>query len=120
MADNVKSIKDFEPVINQAGQVFASFPEELQDFLGELENPTLAIYAMQKSGVLEQLPYMAPQEAYYQVMQHMEKAQSFLNAPQNRVTGAPAPMKQVKGASAVKSSEEMSGKELLKRYKINS
>lgn len=95
-----KQSEDFAKVVPASAQEFDALSAEMQSMFFELENPTLAAYALAKEGKIEQLAYMSPYMAAVEIRQAEARGQQYLNQSSKKaVSNAPAPIQGAKGSS---------------------
>ena len=110
-----QSIPDFREVMDDNNDVFNDMPDNIAELFFHVEDGAIAAYNLAKAGKLEKLAYMNPAVAALEIYKAQE---GFPN--QKKVTSAPKPINSLKGNGAgQKSTEEMSGKELLKQYRLS-
>lgn len=105
-------IPDFAQVVDEYADIADTFSPELQRVFLEADDAALAFYNLAKEGKLQSLAQMSPYKAAMEIAIAQTKKPSL-----NRVTSAPDPIKGVSSrGSSTKSTDEMSGEELLKKY----
>lgn len=110
-----QSIPDFREVMDDNNDVFNDMPDNIAELFFQVEDGAIAAYNLAKAGKLDKLAYMNPAVAALEIY----KAQDgFPN--QKKATSAPKPISPLKGnGTGQKSTDEMSGKELLKQYRLS-
>jgi chromosome segregation ATPase len=110
-----KEIPDFREVMDDNVDVFNDMPDDIAELFFQVEDGAIAAYNLAKAGKLERLASMNPAVAALEIY----KAQEGFPA-QKKVVPAPKPISTLKGTGAgQKSTDEMSGKELLKQYRLS-
>ncbi len=108
-----QEIPDFRNVWEQSQDIFNEMPEQIAELFFHVDDGALAAYNLAKSGKLESLSYKHPSVAAMEIYAAQK-------APVKQVTNAPKPIRPLRGnGSGQKSTDEMSGKELLKKYRIS-
>lgn len=92
--------QDFAKVISANTEKLDLLPEEVQNLFFELENPTLAVYALAKENKIELLTFMSPYMAAVEIAKAQDRGQKYLQETgKKQVSNAPAPIQGLKGAS---------------------
>lgn len=120
-ANLAKEIPDFAETMVAYADFAEDLPPAIQNMFLEADNGALAFYNMAKSGTLENLMGMTPYQAVLAIDAAARKGGR--TATQQPMQGQPAPQphKPIQGARGVspgRSEDSLSGKELLKRYKL--
>lgn len=109
-------IPDFVQISVANTDILQELPPYVSQAILNAEDGALAFYTLAKTGQLEHLASMTPVQAAYAVARAEMDGQKYLTKP---TTQAPPPLKGARGASSVASDEDLSGKELLKKYGVS-
>lgn len=112
-AEYAKAIPDFESVVNEYADYADDFPEYIVQAFYEADDAAIAFYNLAKQGKLQELSTMSP----FKAAMVIAKAQ---DAPmiQPKVQ-TPKPMAPARGTGITsKPLDDLSGKDLLKRWKL--
>lgn len=119
MGEVSKIIPDMQQTLQKAAPYVENVSPEIERIFYELEEPALALYALQKEGRVQEVANMTPALAAAVLVQAEQRGAQYLAHMQSRrTTNAPDPMRGAKGTSKIKSEDSMSGSELLKKYKL--
>lgn len=120
-ANLAKEIPDFAETMVAYADFAEELPPAIQNMFLENDNGALAFYNMAKSGTLENLMGMTPYQAVLAIEAAARKGGRTPTQQPIQSQPAPQPHKPIQGARGVspgRSDESLSGKELLKRYKL--
>lgn len=118
VSEYAKQSDDFANVVRDHAAEFDTLPQEVAAMFYDLENPSLAAYAIAKEGKIDNLKYMSPYMAASEIMAAQERGRRYLDqTSKKQVSKAPAPINAIKGkSSGSKSLADMSPDELVKKY----
>lgn len=112
-AEFAKQVTDYEQTVyGDYGDFMQNLPTQVAEALLEADNASLALYALAKEGLLEQLEDMSPYRLAIEIGKAEIRGQSYL-VPK-KTTNAPTPMR---GAKGITTSKPLSGKEALAMLK---
>lgn len=101
-AQYAKQSEDFANVVPANADRFNNLSDEVQSMFFDLENPTLAAYALAKEGKIEQLAFMSPYMAAVEIRNAEARGLQYLQSgSKKQVSNAPLPVNAVKGTSKV-------------------
>lgn len=113
VVEHKKIIPDFETVVNESADIADELPEYIVNAFYEADDGAMAFYNLAKQGKLEELATMSPYKAAM-VIARSQDAPVF--QPKNP---APKPMAPARGSGVTsKPLDDLSGKDLLKRWKL--
>lgn len=111
--EHKKSIPDFETIVNESADIADELPEYIVNAFYEADDGAMAFYNLAKQGKLEELATMSPYKAAM-VIARAQDAHVF-----QQKTQSPRPMAPAKGTGITsKPLDDLSGKDLLKRWKL--
>lgn len=111
--EHKKVIPDFETVVNESADIADELPEYIVNAFYEADDGAMAFYNLAKQGKLEELAAMSPYKAAM-VIARAQDAPVFQTKNQ-----APKPMAPARGTGITsKPLDDLSGKDLLKRWKL--
>lgn len=118
--ETAKDLPDLTQVISQYSDVIEQADPAIKEIITDMDNPSLAVYTLAKMGKLENVLYSNPALAAQYLAQAELLGTQHLNEQRARkVTKAPEPMRGAKGVgNASKSTDSMSGEELLRHFKL--
>ncbi|MDE2104515.1 MAG: hypothetical protein KGL39_45185 [Patescibacteria group bacterium] len=120
------AIPDYAQFIEDNGQILQQLPFAAQKtILSSSDHPLLALYALDKAGELGRLFEAQTPQQLAQVMKAatdyaLQNVRSWVDPKllqTTQVKPAPKPISSAKGNATVKSEDDLSGKELLKKYR---
>ena len=109
-----QSIPDFRGIWEESQDIFNEMPAEIAELFFHVEDGAMAAYNLAKAGKLETLSYKNPAVAAMEIYEAQRVPMV------RKVTSASTPITPLRGnGSGQKSTDEMSGKELLKQYRLS-
>ena len=115
-AELIKALPDVRRALSENAEFLNNMPKHVAEALANAEDPTLAFYALERDGVLEDLEDMTPLQVAYAVGRAELRGASYLPKV-NKVTNAPKPMDAARGrGSHAKALGDKSVEELMKIY----
>lgn len=112
-----KQVPDYEATVyGEFGDFMQNLPLPVAEALLEADNASLALYALAKEGILDQLEDLSPYRISMEIGKAELRGEKYLN--RNKATNAPPPVEAAKGTGkASKSMMDMPMDELLSQFR---